>query len=267
VLEHHELPRNALYDEQLHPEVLLDIDSWSRAAEISADRIGLACCKSLEAAAAVLFKVASGLTRIDRTAAVELLGHQYDMLVDSTGRRNDSEDQLGQTHPLVPIRVHAMQLFEDSVHQGGSLAAETLESRVNEALGLMEIDYLGGSSDRAKAMRRLLFAAGIALADADGDVTDDEIEALETLLDDPVDHRMLDPKAIRAQLPEHVTRVVEAGATNVERRMVVRDLCVIALADGEAHRDELAILYEIAEGFGLTAALVDGTIDRGHDLD
>ncbi len=83
--------------------------SWSRAAEISADRIGLLCCGALSAAAGALFKTASGLPGIDTSRVLSSFRRQYDALEKQIHKDADGESWR-RTHPMIPIRFKAMEL-------------------------------------------------------------------------------------------------------------------------------------------------------------
>ncbi len=53
---------------------------WSRAAEVSADRVGLMCCGQLRDAVSALFLTASGITGIHDDLVLRSLRGQYDEL-------------------------------------------------------------------------------------------------------------------------------------------------------------------------------------------
>src|SRR5439155_1128670 len=81
----------------------------------------------------------------------------------------------------------------------------------------------------AKLMRRLLFVGGVMIAATSGDVSREEIVALETLLGPgAADHINVD--AVRADLPLRIAAVKDR-VPPLRRAQVVRDLCVIAGVD------------------------------------
>ncbi len=83
---------------------------WSRAAEVSADRIGLLCCGKLTDAVIALFKTASGLSGIDADRVLASFRRQYDSL--ETQLREAGTDGFAwvRTHPMMPIRFKALEL-------------------------------------------------------------------------------------------------------------------------------------------------------------
>ena len=83
--------------------------AWSRAAEVSADRIGLVCCGKLSGAISALFKTSSGIPGIDQTRITNSLRSQYDELVAHLDNEGEGHEWV-RTHPMVPIRFKAIEL-------------------------------------------------------------------------------------------------------------------------------------------------------------
>jgi len=83
---------------------------WSRAAEISADRIGLLCCGQLTAAVTALFKTSSGLSGIDEDRILRSFRKQYDDLEIQLKEKNTNPFSWIRTHPMIPIRFKALEL-------------------------------------------------------------------------------------------------------------------------------------------------------------
>jgi Zn-dependent protease with chaperone function len=83
---------------------------WSRAAEVSADRIGLLCCGRLTDAVMALFRTASGLSGIDADRVLASFRGQYESL--ETQLREAGTDGFAwiRTHPMMPIRFKALEL-------------------------------------------------------------------------------------------------------------------------------------------------------------
>jgi len=97
-----------------------------------------------------------------------------------------SADRAGadwfSTHPFSPLRVKALRLFFESnlmLESGSSL--DELDVGVQRLMSMMEPSYLDAKTDAAIAMRHLLFAGSIVVANAAGGVSDKEIEAFEKL--------------------------------------------------------------------------------------
>ncbi|MDM8514727.1 M48 family metallopeptidase [Desulfobacterales bacterium HSG16] len=82
---------------------------WSRATEISADRIGMLCCGNLGNAACALFQTSSGLKEIDENRILRSFRKQYSDLeyhIKNVG----TDNRYFRTHPMIPIRFKALEL-------------------------------------------------------------------------------------------------------------------------------------------------------------
>ena len=126
---------------------------------------------------------------------------------------------------------------------------------VQDLMTLMDPSYLQDPSDVAEAMRRLLFAAGVAVAAVSGTVSEESIKALEQLLGVGSMPPRLKPDVIRADLPnriEGVNRIVPP----LRRAQVIRDLCVIACADGRLDEAKLTVMREIARAVGVDETVI-----------
>ena len=263
LFEHHRIPLPALLNgrRRVRPDLALQLFAWQRYAEISADRAGVVCAGGLEPAGRALFKLASGLkggrikVRID-----QFLAQIADLKVETTlaGRdEKSSRSDWFSTHPFSPLRISAAQLFADSelMRKGGMTRAD-LEARVHDLMALMRPGYLRERSDVAEAMRRLLFAGGVAIAAASGEVNEEEIQALESLLGPGSVPLELKPDLIKEDLPSRI-EAVRKEVPPLRRSQVIRDLCVIARADGRADAAEIRVIREIAAAIGIDPDVVD----------
>ncbi len=82
---------------------------WSRAAEVSADRVGLMCCGQLVDAVSALFLTASGVSGIDDDRVLRSLRSQYNELERHINEQGGSHGWI-RTHPMIPIRFKACEL-------------------------------------------------------------------------------------------------------------------------------------------------------------
>lgn len=80
----------------------------SRAAEISADRIGMLASNSLDSACAAMIKVAAGLGAPYLCPDVPSILHQFRQLAQEEGM----SDAIWMTHPIIPLRVRALLRFD-----------------------------------------------------------------------------------------------------------------------------------------------------------
>ncbi len=259
VYHHHDVPIGYVLagGEPPDPRLALDLFTWSRYAEISADRAGAHCAGDLLPVASALFKLASGLTgaRIqfslsDFLAQVDAMQAEH----PGSGQQASSEDWFS-THPFSPLRVRALQLFFDSELAGGKLARAELENGVTGLMSLMEPSYLDGRTETAEAMRRLLFAGALVLANADGHISEEEIKVFEQFFGNRSFKTDLDLDKLAEDLKNRIASVREQ-ASQPQAMQVLRDLCLIARAGGQADEKQEVILEDIALGLGLTREFV-----------
>jgi len=85
----------------------LALQSWSRRAEITADRAGLICSGHLDPALQALTRLALGSHRLADELDLDAYLHQLDGAHQGVGRMAE----LFQSHPYLPKRVEALRLF------------------------------------------------------------------------------------------------------------------------------------------------------------
>ena len=270
LFEHHRIPVAALLGgaTRIDAALALQLFSWQRYAEISADRAGLVTAGGLDPTARALFKLASGL-RGDRVKVrVDQFLAQAGDLRQEAQRPASAGDQLRSevfaTHPFSPLRLKAAELFAGSVVlQAGGAPVVELEAKIQDLMTLMDPSYLQDPSDVAEAMRRLLFAGGVAVAAASGTVTDESLEALDRLLGVGSVPSNVKPDVIRADLPSRID-MVNRIVPPLRRAQVIRDLCVIACADGHLDGAKLAVMLEIARAVGVDETVIPCAIHSSH---
>ena len=120
----------------------------------------------------------------------------------------------------------------------------------------MNACYLTARTDTAETMRRLLFAGGVAVATATTDtVTPEAIAQLERLLGPGAMPPLLKPEVILADLPSRIEQV-RTSVPPLRRAQVIRDLCVIARADGSIADAELDVIEDIAKKIEVDLGIV-----------
>ena len=271
---HHDVPLRELLSPPstgVSPGVALRMFAWQRYAEISCDRAGLACAGDLQAAGRSLFKLASGLSgqRV-RFRVDQFLSQAGDLRAEneraSTGDTPPRSDWFS-THPFSPLRVVAVQLVAESeLFRDGGRALHEVEAEIHEIMRVMEPGYLQERSAEAEAMRRLLFAGGIAIAAASGNVDPKGLKALEELMGPGSVSIALNVDAVLADLDKRAQAVKEQVAP-LRRSQVMRDLCVVARANGEVSDAELSVMMRIAEAIEVDTHVVVCTTCEAPVLD
>jgi len=270
VYDHHAIPVGYLLrgKQRPDPELALELFAWSRYAEISADRAGAHCAQDMDAVARSLFKLSSGLT----SKVVEFSLNDFVAQVDDM-KAGDQEPGQGapqsdwfSTHPFSPLRVKALKLFEKSELYGGSVSKQDLEIGVQSVLSLMEPSYLEAKTDTAEAMRRLLFAGIIAVADAADGISAEELEIFAKFFGKYAFTDKLDIEKIKQTVNRRADEVKQR-ATQTQAMQVLHDMCVMAQADGGIRASERVLLEQVAQALNIPSSFICQVIDTDKDLD
>ncbi|MEQ9497146.1 MAG: M48 family metallopeptidase [Deltaproteobacteria bacterium] len=258
----------------------LDLYLWARAAELSADRVGLLCISDPSAAASGFFKLASGLSSEHIQVDLDALADQVDSMASAPAARADPRDVVDDsldcfsTHPYNPLRLRALSAFRrsqayyDATGQAREgMTTDELEAIVDRDMAMMEPTYLQEKSASSDLMRDLLLAAGLFVAKANDEVVPQEIDALRAMLGADSVHQRIDVDQTIAGLDKAVERVKDAVPV-VERMRLVQHLTIIAAADGNVDDRELAAMFHVAAQLEVPTTLIDETL-RGaaHPMD
>ncbi len=252
--------------------VQLKMFVWCRAAEVSADRAGLLCCRDPEVAAAAFFKMASGLSKAHIKTDLDAFGKQIESIASTPSATIEApgdDDTLDcfSTHPYTPVRVRALLAFGRSrefraaigLPEGdGALGLDEVEAVVERDLALMEPSYLEEPGADAERMRRGLYCAGVAVAAAHAGIADVELSALRALLGAKQAQTPDDVDAIKAELEGLLAEL--APAPLARRAQLIQHLTVIAGADGHVADEEYAEMARIAERLGVPQEVIDQTL-------
>ncbi len=270
LFEHHSIPVGALIDKdvELRAEQAIRLFSWQRFAEISADRAGLVCAGEIAPTGRAFFKIASGLhgARItfDIEAYLEQIGDIEAEAAQSQSAKDRARPDWFASHPFSPLRIRAAQLCAASeLCVAGGCTVDQLEADVQELMAIMDPSYLHDRSEAGEAMRRLLFAGGVLVAAATGGIDEAEKAALERFLGEGMLPPRLNPEALEEDLA-HRIEFVKDKVPVLRRAQVIRDLCVIALADGHADEAELAVIRTIAVEVEVDPRIIDRTVLAAH---
>ena len=270
VYNHHAIPIGHLLrgSERPDPKLALELFAWSRYAEISADRAGAHCAQDMNAVARALFKLSSGLTsKIVEFSLDDFVAQVDDMQVggDEPGRGAPQADWFS-THPFSPLRVKALKLFERSELYGGQVSKADLEVGVQGIMSLMEPSYLEAKTDTAEAMRRLLFAGLIAVADATDGISGEELEIFGKFFGKYAFTDKLDIDKIKQTLEQRV-KEVRQKASQTQCMQVLHDMCTMAQANGGVTEAERAELEQVAKGLDIPSSFICQSLDQDKELD
>lgn len=271
VYDHHAIPIGSIVKGRSRPDpkLALKLFAWSRNAEISADRAGAYCAQDLHSVASALFKLASGLTSTTVKFDLDEFLQQVDDMqaVDETPGQGASEGDWFSTHPFSPLRVKALRLFfASSLMDENGTSLDELDVGVQRIMSLMEPSYLDAKTDSAIAMRQLLFSGAIVVAHAENGMSELEIAAFEKYFDKGEYSDKLNPQRIEEELPQRIQRAKD-NCTDTQGMQVIRDLCVIAMADGDVLPGEIDVLNSIADGLAISRTFVSQTIEQDLEPD
>ncbi|MCZ6619379.1 MAG: M48 family metallopeptidase [Gammaproteobacteria bacterium] len=268
---HHDLPIGYVLRGKTPPsaKLALALTSWSRFAEVSADRAGAYCANDLETVAHSLFKLASGLSgQLVNFSLAEFMQQvdEMQMEVSEPGQGAPTEDWF-LTHPFSPLRVKALKLFDESelAREDGTSVAD-LEASIHSLMSLMEPSYLEARTDTAEIMRRLLFAGAIAVAAESAGISPAEIAVFETFFGNRSFSDKLDVEQIQAELPERISQA-RTHTSRPQRMQVIHDLCTIARADGHSTEAEVDLLLEIGKNLSIPGAFILQSLASNPELD
>ena len=268
---HHDIPIGYVLRGRSKPNarLALELFAWSRYAEISADRAGAHCTEELASVAKALFKLASGLSdRSIQFSLTDFLNQVDEMqLVDGEPGQGAPKEDWFSTHPFSPLRVKALQhYYRSEFALEGGTPREDLEVAVQSLMSLMEPSYLEGRTAVAEAMRRALFAGALAVANADGTISEAEIDVFEQFFGTGSFSDRIDVEKSVAELDARLEQVREQ-ATSSQRTQLLRDLCLIAGAEDQHGEAERSVLDHVADRLELPRRLICQTLDKDIELD
>lgn len=121
IFDHHAMRPLLMYqeDERLAPIDAMRLFAWMRYAELTADRVGLLCCDDFDTAISAEFKTASGLSDPKFLGNIRDATKQYTSL---SADLESSEEDWFSTHPYSPLRIRALDLFQQSKTSASSAA-------------------------------------------------------------------------------------------------------------------------------------------------
>jgi Zn-dependent protease with chaperone function len=119
---------------------MLVLKSWSRRAEVTCDRAGMLCSRSLDVSTRTFAKLALGSTKLYSELNVEAFLEQDKEGKESVGRYRE----LLANHPWLPKRVLALRAFAESDlykrhvgQEGPGLSMEEIDNKVHDIIKII----------------------------------------------------------------------------------------------------------------------------------
>lgn len=274
---HHELHPGMIQQylgHMLSPAEGIKLFSWSRNAELTADRVGLMCCGSYEAACMANFKISSGVTSDALLFNLNDYIHQYEEMEKDIASGEATMSDFYSSHPINPLRVIALDVFYRSEtyindfdqDRTAAYTEESMEAKIESFMRLMEPKYLSQTDDASKKIKETLFLAGYAIASSDGNVEDSEMKYLTSILPGE-DHTSLEAKLqgwsmdmLMTALGEQID-TIRPHLSQITACNIIRDLTVVALSDGELSQPEMDCLSHICTTLGIHPAFIEEVIN------
>lgn len=278
LFNHHSLPAYGIYrNVSLPPSKALKLMSWSRQAEISADRAGLLCCENIEYAARALIKMSCGGLEEPYVS----FDHK-DFENQVINRRGvDKSDEMYFTHPLSPLRVRAILDFWKSkamsAINGFNKKDLLTNAKVDENIAkvLSKMDPVVKTKKEGKTKNNFtLFAAYYVLIQDNISNTSSplaidhpdkaykkEIESLRDVCGkDPVDDFIEYCKKINL---DELTKEIQNASIEFKKSKkgikcsAIEKIVTVARADGELSSKEKNALYHVTSLIGIKNEFVD----------
>ncbi|THB67149.1 MAG: peptidase M48 [Gammaproteobacteria bacterium] len=277
LFDHLRYPASAIMhfgEEYLSPVDAMKLFSWKRAAEVSADRVGLLCCKDFSVAAKAFFKLSSGVTSNSLAFDLQEYVAQFVDLKAEMATENLDPSDWYSTHPFSPLRIKALELFSRSDTYrdlGGdsdsSMTEEEMEQEIARFMSLMDPAYLSKDDEVGGYIQRFMFMAGYLIAMADESVDEVEINVLGSLVDNDVfaGCKKEIEDSTEQDIIDKLCEVGEEINTHLrpmQKLNIIRDLAIISTADGEVHEEEMSSLYKTCNLLNIDPEFADQVI---HD--
>ncbi len=233
---------------------------WRKKAEISADRVAVLSSRDFQSTATALMRVTFGLSEKNLNLDIDALIGQ----VDEIKGRPELIEETFASHPLLPIRLRAAELFSRSEKarragypvDGEALGDDALEDGVD---ALVTLTRRYPFQPLHQHMMRAVALAGALLLGADRDVSDEEVKILVQILhkwftDEPEAEIVTDRDTVVARLPETLAAVRAEGGTD-EKTFILSRLADVALADGALMDAESAVILDVAQQLEVPAKM------------
>jgi uncharacterized tellurite resistance protein B-like protein len=272
LFDHFALTPSVLFDlhQDVPPAQMARLYAWMRYAELSADRVGLLCCRHVDVAVRAFFKLTSGLCDARFIENATQAAAQLTAL--STDQMDSSEEDWFSTHPYGPLRIKAIDLFATSARYhslvgrvGSSLDDREVDRQIATIMRLMDPTFLWRDAEHAHEVQLFVALGGAQVALADGTIDDSEIEVLSRI----AGHGLLDGGADALEGDDGGDdRLAELGKFLAlrlpigRRRRIIEDLASVALADRELHEAELRSLRRSAKLLKVDPSFVAEAIAR-----
>jgi uncharacterized tellurite resistance protein B-like protein len=247
-------------------EKALKLLSWSRRAEISADRVGLLCCQDLHASTTAFIKLSCGLTEPLVQFNTDDYVSQMRDIRELSQSVHDVQDWYS-SHPFNPLRVVALNLFWESDLltellglSPATMSAKEADERIDGLLKFMEPELAGESK---AAETECLLWGGYWVAASDRQVDSTETASIRSMVGDETaaqaeQQMKASPDPLAYAKERFMTAAKKCASLQpAERHSLVQKLIVVARADQQLKEEEKAVLREACIALGISPTFAE----------
>lgn len=212
-------------------------------AELVADRYGYMATGDLGVCVTAFFKMASGLDLAKMNVSIDAL------IADNSRRLEYFLKDRGlsrSSHPVNPIRVQALNLFATSKSEA------KLEEGMDELISIL---LKVGNDELDEYMARFIASAGLIVANADGEICDEEVnQIIEMLASLKIFPRKYLDEIVRGDVPAIFNESVGKILTiNPRLRTGLLEYMIhIVMSDKKITDDEVELLYTFGQSISLS---------------
>ncbi len=224
---------------------------WNQLSEMTADRYGYIASPNFEKCITNFFKLSSGLSR-----DAEMINcDAYMSMIDAEIQKFAETPMVSPvSHPVNPVRVKALQHFSQSRLYQQIKSGETLEQDEELNAKIQELSVLLiklKSSELEVHRAHFMASAGLMMAMADKQITNDEVEFIIDVLSqlEVFPRSFLDSILASEKLHEiFVGSAQEIIKLNPSERFEMFGYMInIALRDREIKPEEIQFLYDVGK--------------------
>ncbi len=269
--DHYKLPAFGLCQGNVPASKALKLMSWSRQAEISADRAGLLCCDDIKAATNSFIKLSCGLGDQYVSFNIDDFVSQIDELKEFED--NEDSDECYSTHPLSPLRVSALNNFWQSEgfsklssKSSKQLTDEEVDQKIFEILNFMEPEdnkKISKNNSQKSDKTDFLLLSSYYVASADEDFAKKELVSLKDVCGKEEVEVFISNLESHKDIRKNISKELKESAANFKKKSKpikcssLQKIVTIARSDGELAKEEIDALYEIAKLIGVKETFID----------
>lgn len=223
--------------------------NWRKKSEVSADRIGYLCAGSFTPCARALIKTGVGLSEKNLNLDIQLLLEQIEKIRD----KPEILDTDFRTHPLLPIRLKSLELFDELRQQNEYCSEEytVMEDRIDDIFAWLE-RFPRKETDRA--VMHILAASGMRMLRTHEQMQNPQIEELYLImhryfLNDPERVLLMDDARLEEKAQQGYA-VLRKQPEDKYTTFIISRLADVALARGRIREEEAEVIADTAGQLG-----------------